>query len=112
MTPGEHQEAFSKNVSLLFHFLHVNGFDIRIGEAQRTKAQQEIYVQEGKSMTKNSMHLKKCAIDLHIFKNGKWIQDKKKLQEIGDFWESLDTLNRWGGNWKRFRDVPHFERRC
>nr|WP_223154740.1 hypothetical protein [Campylobacter concisus] len=31
---------------------------------------------------------------------------------MGNYWESLNTLNRWGGNFKNFIDVPHFERNC
>jgi hypothetical protein len=34
------------------------------------------------------------------------------LKPVGEFWESLDTKNSWGGNWNSFKDVPHFERRA
>jgi len=47
-----------------------------------------------------------------MYKGGQWIQDKLSLQELGDYWESLDSLNRWGGNWKTLYDFPHFERRA
>jgi hypothetical protein len=30
---------------------------------------------------------------------------------VGDHWESLDPKNSRGGNWKSFKDLPHFERR-
>lgn len=112
MTLGEHQEAFSKDVEKLLTYLHKNGYSVRIGEALRTQEQQEIYLKQGKSKTANSMHLKKCAIDLHIFKNNQWLQSKSELQNIGDFWENLNNLNRWGGNFKTFIDTPHFERYC
>ena len=85
---------------------------IRLGEVERTQAQQEIYIKEGKSKTNNSMHLKRCAADLYIFKNGEWLQSKTQLQSIGDYWETLDKSNKWGGNFKNFIDTPHFERQC
>jgi peptidoglycan L-alanyl-D-glutamate endopeptidase CwlK len=83
------------------------------GELFRTQEQQEIYLKNGKSKTKNSMHLKRCAIDLNIFTmtEGKPIlcTDGDKIKSIGDYWESLDEKNRWGGNWK-WKDINHFER--
>lgn len=112
MTLGKNQEAFSKDLTALLNYLHDNNYVVRIGEAERTKEQQEIYIKQGKSKTLNSMHLKRCAIDLHIFKDGNWLQTKAQLQEIGDYWESLSTENKWGGNYKNFIDTPHFERKC
>jgi peptidoglycan L-alanyl-D-glutamate endopeptidase CwlK len=58
----------------------------------------------------NSLHLKRCAIDLNFFKDGKLIYDIKQLQIVGNYWESLHEKNEWGGNWKSFKDVPHFQR--
>ena len=110
MTLGEHQEKFMRDVSKLLNHLLQNGYQIRGGELQRTQEQQQIYVNQGKSKTNKSNHLLKCAIDLHIFKNGSWLQSKQELQSIGDYWESLDNQNRWGGNFKSFLDCPHFER--
>ncbi len=117
MNLGSHQEAFSRDLSLLFSFIFKLGLEIRIGEAQRTEAQQAIYIQEGKSKTSNSMHLKKCAIDLFLFEGGEFAK-KERLLEVGKYWESLSELNRWGGSWRgkiergesSFVDTPHFER--
>ena len=112
MTLGQNQEKFAQDLVKLLNHLIDNGYTVRIGEVERTQAQQEIYTKEGKSKTSNSMHLKRCAADLHIFKNGEWLQSKTQLQSIGDYWESLDQNNRWGGNFKSFIDTPHFERQC
>lgn len=111
MTLGQHQQAFAYDVMKLFSFIHENGLFIRIGEAQRTQEQQEIYMQRGLSKTMNSMHLQKCAIDLFIFdSSNRFIRDKASLSFVGAYWESLSDLNRWGGNFKSFTDTPHFER--
>ena len=106
MTLGQNQEKFTQDLAKLLNHLIDNGYTIRLGEVERTQAQQDLYIKEGKSKTSNSMHLKRCAADLHIFKNGEW------LQTIGDYWESLDKSNKWGGNFKNFIDTPHFERQC
>ena len=55
---------------------------------------------------------------LLVFKGGKLVEDSKEIYEIGKYWESLDTKNRWGGSWRgliesgqsTFDDYPHFER--
>lgn len=112
MTLGQNQEKFTQDLVKLLSYLIDNGYTIRLGEVERTQAQQEIYIKIGRSKTANSMHLKRCAADLHIFKNGEWLQSKTQLQSIGDYWESLDENNKWGGNFKSFIDTPHFERHC
>lgn len=111
MSLGKEQEAFMADVATLLVWLGENGFKVRGGELERSKEQQELYLKFGKSKTMNSMHLKRCAIDLFIFKDGAWLKDKSALQEVGDFWESLSEQNRWGGNFKSFIDTPHFERK-
>ena len=112
MTLGQNQEKFTQDLAKLLNYLIENGYTIRIGEVERTQAQQQMYIKEGKSKTLNSMHLKRCAADLHIFKDNKWLQSKNELQAVGDYWQSLDENNRWGGNFKTFIDTPHFERNC
>ena len=106
MRLGEHQEIFSSHVALLLTFALGLGYGIRLGELQRTLEQQRIYISTGRSKTLNSEHLNKCAIDIHFTKNGKICYPK----EVGAYWESLDKLNQWGGNWKSFKDEPHFQR--
>lgn len=105
-TLGVHQEFFSRDLVKLMAKAHALGYEVRMGEVQRTVEMQEIYMKTGRSKTMNSMHLKKCAADLHFTKNGVLCYP----QEIGDFWESLNPLNQWGGNWKSFKDQPHFQR--
>lgn len=106
------QTAFIKDVINLLNFAFAAGFEATGGELYRTQAQQDIYVKDGKSKTSNSYHLKRLAIDLHFFKDGAFIQDKGLLQILGDYWERMNPLNSWGGNWSSFQDTPHFERRA
>jgi len=107
MTLGQNQEAFSRYLVRLLQKAFELGYEVRIGEVQRPVEMQEIYVKSGRSKTMNSMHLKKCAADLHFMKEGILCYPR----ELGDYWESLDPKNSWGGNWKSFKDQPHFERR-
>ena len=106
MTLGEHQEHFSRDVVKLMTKALELGYEIRMGECQRSEEQQRLYIKQGKSTTMNSMHIKKCAIGLHFTKNGELMYPS----ELGDYWESLDPINKWGGHWKSFVDKPHFQR--
>lgn len=106
MTLGQQQEAFTRDLVKLLQKAFDLGYEVRMGEVQRPIEMQELYVKTGRSKTMNSQHLKKLAADLHFMKNGTLCYP----QELGDFWESLSKENRWGGNWKSFKDSPHFER--
>jgi hypothetical protein len=112
MTLREAQWKFLKDVAILIAFIDREGCSASGGELQRTLEQQQMYVNTGKSQTLKSSHIQKLAIDLFIFSpSGQWVQDKKTLQRFGDFWESLDPKNEWGGNWTSFLDTPHFGRK-
>jgi peptidoglycan L-alanyl-D-glutamate endopeptidase CwlK len=110
------QASFAADVCLrLVPFILQNGIDvITFGEAERTQEQEAYYVSIGRSVTSNSMHLKRCAIDLNmlVIINGSFAVQSNKvaLQPIGDFWESLDVKNKWGGNWTDPYDPAHFQR--
>ena len=76
------QQAFLLDVCRLVAFATKQGFVVTGGELFRTAEQQEIYVKTGRSKTMNSYHLKRCAIDLNFFKDGKLIYDIKVLAPI------------------------------
>jgi peptidoglycan L-alanyl-D-glutamate endopeptidase CwlK len=119
MTLGEHQEVFAVQFAALLRKAWDMGYSVRIGEVQRPIEMQELYVKTGRSKTMDSMHLKKCAADLVLLRDGK-VCDRAQIKPLGDWWESLDPLNRWGGNWRgavdsgksNFVDAPHFERQA
>ena len=104
------QAAFLLDVCKLIQYATEQGFVVTGGELARTVEQQQIYVKSGRSKTMNSIHLKRCAIDLNFFKDGKLTYDIKALTPVGKYWESLHPKNQWGGFWKSFKDVPHFQR--
>lgn len=107
MTLGQHQENFSRDLVKLLSKAFELGYDARLGELQRTVEQQEIYIKTNRSKTMNSMHLKKCAIDIYFTKGGQIIYP----EELGKYWEGLSSFNQAGMFWKTFKDAPHYERR-
>lgn len=104
------QAAFALDCCKLIQFATEQGFQVTLGEAFRTAEQQQIYVKTGRSKTMASNHLRRLALDLNFIRNGELCYDSAALEPIGKFWESLDPKNRWGGHFKSFKDMPHFER--
>ena len=108
MTLQQKQSIFAQNVARLIMHVDAIGLVCTLGEALRTPEQAEIYAKEGKGII-DSLHCKKLAIDLQLFSpEGNYITDYKIYEPLGNFWESLNPLNRWGGKFKRV-DSDHFE---
>ena len=101
------QAAFAQDVAKLLQQAVALGYEVTFGEAYRTAEQQEWYVERGLSKTKDSYHLKRLAVDLNIFKDGELID---RPADLGAFWEGLNPLNHWGGNFTSIKDYDHFER--
>lgn len=108
------REQFAVDIAKLIIFCYYGrSYGVTGGELFRTNEQQAIHVKAGRSKVKVSQHQKRLAIDLHLWSianPGKYISDKEWI-EVGEYWESLNPKNRWGGFWKGFYDPNHFERR-
>lgn len=109
MKLSENQIIFSYNIADLILYANSLGIGLTFGDAYRSEYQQKEYVRTGKSKTLNSNHLKRLAVDFNFFIDGKLVYDKNTLQRLGDYWEKLHPKNRWGGNFSKFTDTPHFE---
>ena len=110
MSLSTEQAAFLLDACKLIQFATEQGFMVTGGELARTPEQQALHFKAGRSKTMNSIHLKRCAIDLNFFKDGKIIWDKVTLAPLGVYWESLNKTNSWGGNGVKLVDTPHFSR--
>lgn len=115
------QQAFVRDIARLLEFGWGLGFIFTDGEAWRPVEMQKIYVATKRSKTMDSEHINRRARDFNIFvlKNGGYqLCTRDEIKPLGDYWESLSPLNRWGGNWRGlvdsgksdFIDAPHFER--
>ena len=60
------------------------------------------------SKTLRSLHADRLAIDFNFFIKGELTYDYDLIKPLGDYWESLDPNNKWGGNW-HYQDTPHFQ---
>ena len=87
MTLGDKQEKFAEMVMLLLIWLHHMGYKVRLGHAMRC--------QNCKVGIANSEHKKKLAIDINLFKDGKYLTRTEDHLPPGEYWESIG--GRWGG---------------
>jgi len=86
-----------------------HGFNLaglRLGEFHRPQATADLYAKIGKGI-KNSNHCKKLAADLFLVKDGKVTWEHDDYRPLGERWESMHDLCRWGGRFKN-RDAVHF----
>lgn len=85
----------------------------RVTEGLRTKARQEQLVAAGASKTMNSRHLTGHAVDVVPMIAGKPRWDWPPFYDIAAAFKTaareLDVPIVWGGDWRTFKDGPHFE---
>jgi len=118
MRLSEKQLHFTVMVAKLIEWAFNHGYGLTFGEAWRPPEMQAIYLAEGKTKVRYSKHQDRLAIDFNLYINGRYIRNPEKYRPLGEFWESLDPKNRWGGrfgvakkDWdkKVGWDAGHFE---
>lgn len=79
------------------------GYEVTLGDAYRDpRLHGGIGVKMGYGHPK-SCHKMRLAIDLNLFKNGKFLTTTEDHRQLGEWWESIGGT--WGG---RFNDANHY----
>lgn len=107
MTLREKQSLFAYLVATLIQQAHIYGFEVTLGEAWRSPEEALRLSKLGKGIP-NSLHNIRLAIDLNLFKNGKYLTRTEDHQTLGEWWEQQSGNNYkciWGG---RFGDGNHY----
>ncbi len=95
-----------------------NGVSFRVTEGARDTKRQEMLVKSGASTTKNSRHIPgqdglSKAVDLVAIVDGKvswsWKHYEMINAEMQKAARELGVTVEWGGDWKTFKDGPHFQ---
>lgn len=86
MTLRERQSEFVRMTALLINYATLRGYELTFGDAWASSGHRS-----------GSFHYKRLAIDLNLFKDGKWLQDTEDHRELGEFWEHIGGS--WGGKW-------------
>ena len=107
MTLSQKQRKCSQLIGQLIGWAYENGYEIVLGHAWRTKEEQLAYYNSGASKVKVGKHPKCLAIDINLFKDGKYLTETPDYKPLGDYWKSLDSECVWGGDWGW--DGGHFQ---
>ena len=84
MTLREKQSRFVWMVSRLIRYAYNMGYELTFGDAYATSGHME-----------NSLHYKRLAIDLNLFKDGRYLTKTEDHQPLGEYWEAIGGS--WGG---------------
>lgn len=87
MTLREKQSKFVGKVALLIIYAETLGYELTFGDAFASSGHKE-----------GSFHYKRLAIDLNLFKDGKYLTSTSDHLPLGEFWESIGGT--WGGRFK------------
>lgn len=93
--------------------LELSSVDFTVTEGLRSVARQRELFNSGASRTLNSRHITGHAVDVAALIDGKVTWNWQEYEDIAKaFKQAATELNvdlEWGGDWKSFRDGPHFQ---
>jgi peptidoglycan L-alanyl-D-glutamate endopeptidase CwlK len=100
-------------VAVVKRALEISEVDFVVTEGRRSPERQRELFKAGATRTLNSRHLTGHAIDLAALVGGQVRWDWPLYAKIADAMKRAGreqgTKIVWGGNWRTFRDGPHFE---
>jgi len=107
MTLREQQSKFAKMAAELILKAYELGYEVTLGDAFRDpRLHGDFGVKKGYGAA-NSFHKKRLAIDLNLFKDGKFLGSSDDHKKLGEWWESKGGT--WGGRWVGSRsDGNHY----
>jgi len=93
--------------------IEITDVDFAVTEGLRTEEKQRQLVLKGASTTMRSRHLTGHAVDLAAILDGEirwdWGLYDKLAQAMKRAAYDLKVPIEWGGDWKTFKDGPHFQ---
>lgn len=107
LTLRQKQSLFALKVSQLIAHAYLQGYEVTLGEAWRSPETAAAYAAQGKGIA-NSLHTQRLAIDLNLFRDGKWLSSTEAHRPLGLWWEQQSDARVtccWGG---RFGDGNHY----
>ncbi len=103
MTLGEKQRLFTLMIAQLIQWAYEQGYEMTVGDAYRDpRLHGAVGEKKGYGHPK-SAHKQRLAIDLNLFRNGKYLDKTEDHTPIGEQWEKMGGS--WGG---RFNDGNHY----
>ncbi len=106
MTLRQKQSLFARLIATLITWAYSEGYEITLSEAYRTPEQARLNAMRGTGIV-SSLHCKRLAFDLNLFKDGKYLTKTEDHRFLGERWKQMHPLCRWGGDFQR-RDGNHY----
>lgn len=98
LTLRQKQSLFVRLLAKLIVFAEQEGYELTLGHAYDPP-------ESNSGRSPNSLHRLRLAIDLNLFKNNQFLTATEDHRTLGEYWERLHPLCRWGG---RFNDGNHY----
>jgi len=100
-------------VKVVEHAINISAVDFTVLEGVRTPERQKLLRDSGASQTLNSRHITGHAVDLCAFVDGEvrwdWPLYHKLAKTIKAAAAAEKVALTWGGDWRSFKDGPHWE---
>lgn len=100
-------------VKIVRKAIEITEIDFGVTEGLRSPERQKQLLKEGSSTTTRSRHLTGHAVDLAAYVDGKVSWDWSYYEMIAAAMKAAaDAVKlpvEWGGDWKSFKDGPHFQ---
>ena len=110
MTLVEAQREFALDVSYLIQYIFKSGYTCTFGDAYRSPKAFGGQGEKGPYGENRSSHKQRLAVDLNLFKDGKYLMNTEDHKPIGKHWKTLHPDNRWGGDFSN-PDGNHYSKR-
>lgn len=106
MSLGELQRSFSLAAAELIIEAYRRGYEVTLGDAYRDPRVFGAVGEKKGYGRRNSLHKNRLAIDLNLFKDGKYLTSTEDHRELGEWWEAkYPGTASWGGH---FNDGNHY----
>ncbi len=99
MTLGQQQRLFTRLIGQLIQYAYANGYELTFGDAYRDPRAFGEFGAKRLYSAASSVHKVRLAVDFNLFKGGKYLTSSNDHKELGEYWEGLHELCRWGGRW-------------
>jgi len=104
MTLRQKQSKFVLMVAELIRFAYANGYELTFGDAYRDPRAHGAMGEKKSYSSSHSNHKIRLAIDLNLFKDGKFLTSSDDHKLLGEYWESIGGA--WGGRFGDNGGVP------
>jgi len=106
LTLRQQQSLFVQMVAKLINFAYENGYELTFGDAYRDPRVFGLLGERKGYGSPSSFHKQRLAIDLNLFKDGKFLSTTEAHKPLGEYWKSIG--GKWGGDFSK-PDGNHYQ---